>query len=186
MKKIFIAFIVLLPFIAFAEVQSGDCARAKNLTTISYNNTKYQCWYGTSSQDLMILFEDGVGIQPRDRSKQIEEISRGKFDSTKKQVLFGLGGDDEVKVFESSQIAGHLHGGIGQDEIHGGPLNDYLYGDSGNDYLYGKEGNDHLYGGSGSDFMTGYTGVNTYYKDSADSVKPGADDKVESDPTASN
>lgn len=134
----------------------------------------------------MILFEDGVGLRPRDLSAKIEDISQGHFDSSKKQVLFGLGGDDEVRVHEESNIAGHLHGGAAQDEVHGGSLDDYLYGDAGNDYIYGKGGNDHLFGGPGSDLMTGYTGRNTFYKDSADSIRPGSNDQVVLDPTASN
>lgn len=165
MKQMLFVFILIASTSAFAQVQTGDCTNAKKYSKISYNNSEYQCWYGTDQNDLMILFDNAVGIRKREENSGITDISGKKFNSKKKQVLFGLSGDDEVKVYEYSSLTGYLHGGKGHDEVHGGKMTDYLYGDEGNDYVYGKKGDDYIYGGSGADFMTGFEGKDMFYVD---------------------
>ncbi len=145
------------------EIQTGNCEESAQYTHQKYTNARYQCWYGTDDMDTMILFEDGVGIQPRDQAYGIFNLSEGFFIPTKMQVLFGLGGDDEIRVFEKSLKIGYLHGGEGNDELHGGRLSDHLFGGPGNDFLYAKQGNDELDGGPGNDLMSGFTGFDTFY-----------------------
>ncbi|MCX2766816.1 calcium-binding protein [Pseudoalteromonas sp. B530] len=77
--------------------------------------------------------------------------NRGEHD-----VLYGLGGDDELK------------GESGNDELYGGRGKDTLHGDSGHDALLGDEGNDTLDGGSGDDVIYGGAGDDTIYGSSGD------------------
>jgi len=84
--------------------------------------------------------------------------NRGEHD-----VLYGLGGDDE------------LNGESGNDELYGGQGKDTLNGGSGHDELFGDEGNDILDGGSGDDVIYGGAGDDTIYgSDGDDFISGGA------------
>jgi Ca2+-binding RTX toxin-like protein len=71
--------------------------------------------------------------------------------------VFGLGGDDSIRLDEANGAlpAAGLFGGADNDTLTGGSGGDQLFGQAGNDRLLGKGGVDLLFGGSENDTMTG-------------------------------
>ena len=63
-------------------------------------------------------------------------------------VIFGLAGNDTIKMPANLNLPVEIFGGAG---------NDVLYGGSGNDALVGGSGNDQLHGGAGRDVLIGGT-----------------------------
>jgi Ca2+-binding RTX toxin-like protein len=80
--------------------------------------------------------------------------------NTSQIQMFGLAGDDELALNESSGALpqANIFGGADDDVLTGGSGNDLLFGEAGNDTLLGKGGNDLLFGGTGDDVLTGGDG----------------------------
>ena len=74
-------------------------------------------------------------------------------------IVFGLAGDDDIKVYRSlGSIPAELYGGDGDDKLRGGDGDDYLSGGDGDDVLSGQEGRDVMIGGLGKDKIDGDDG----------------------------
>jgi Ca2+-binding RTX toxin-like protein len=71
-------------------------------------------------------------------------------------VIEAAGGNDTVRVGDSTTISATVRGGDGDDRLFGGAAHDFLFGERGNDRLTGGLGDDLLDGGEGNDlFFTG-------------------------------
>ena len=68
-------------------------------------------------------------------------------------VIDARGGNDVVRVGDSTSISASVHGGDGNDRLFGGAADDLLFGDRGNDRLFGGLGDDLLDGGDGNDLF---------------------------------
>ncbi|NGN45005.1 hypothetical protein G6N74_28520 [Mesorhizobium sp. CGMCC 1.15528] len=95
--------------------------------------------------------DGGIGIEAFEAT-EFADVMIGRDTKTddgqsENDVLFGLGGDDNI------------NGGAGHDYLYGGKGDDALRGSAGNDSLRGEDGNDTLIGGEGNDqyvFGTGH------------------------------
>lgn len=76
-------------------------------------------------------------------------------DSDRRNVLFGLTGNDSIY---GATARDDLYGGLGNDELHGNKGADQIFGGIGDDKLYGGEQNDYLNGGLGNDILNGGVG----------------------------
>jgi len=73
-------------------------------------------------------------------------------------VVYGLAGDDKIKIEDSVTVPALLDGGAGNDKLDAGGGNSVLIGGSGNDKLKGGKGRDLLIGGTGADELQGKDG----------------------------
>lgn len=73
-------------------------------------------------------------------------------------VVFGLAGDDKIKIEDSVSVPALLDGGAGNDKLNAGGGNSVLLGGSGNDKLKGGKGRDLLITGTGADELQGKDG----------------------------
>lgn len=107
----------------------------------------------------------------------VGETLTGDGNADKKDVMQGLGGDDDfMALTDADLICGGpgadtimsgsgddtAYGGSEADDVNGDEGNDRLFGESGNDTLNGGPGDDRLDGGSGHDECTGGGGHDTY------------------------
>ena len=72
-------------------------------------------------------------------------------DGISKVIVYGLDGNDDIKVDSNVGVMGWLFGGNGDDKLRGGKGDDLLVGGADNDKLDGKAGRDILIGGLGAD-----------------------------------
>ena len=81
----------------------------------------------------------------------------GSFDATQigRIIIFGLGGNDTIKVNANVDIDAQLQGGDGADTLRGGGGNTIVVGGDGNDTLRGGRNRNLLIGGAGVDSLTG-------------------------------
>lgn len=71
-------------------------------------------------------------------------------------IVYGNGGDDWVKVYNSAGTTpADLFGGDGDDYLRGGKGDDTIVGGAGDDFISGHHGRDLTIGGQGSDFVIG-------------------------------
>ena len=87
-------------------------------------------------------------------------------------VIFGLGGDDQIWINNTS-FPGYIDGGNGNDVLRGGNGPDRIYGRSGNDFLYGRAGNDTLFGNSGNDSLFSNGGIGVLFGGSENDLLEG-------------
>ena len=87
-------------------------------------------------------------------------IGTFKFDQSaegiSKVIVYGLDGNDNIKVDSNVGVMGWLFGGNGDDKLRGGKGDDLLVGGAGNDKMDGKDGRDIVIGGLGADEMKGH------------------------------
>ncbi|PHS14470.1 MAG: hypothetical protein COA78_05585, partial [Blastopirellula sp.] len=76
-------------------------------------------------------------------------------DSVSKIIVYGLDGNDNIKVHKNIGVMAWLFGGNGDDKLRGGDQDDVIVGGEGNDKLDGKAGRDILIGGNGADKLKG-------------------------------
>ncbi|MGB2824771.1 MAG: Ig-like domain-containing protein, partial [Phycisphaerae bacterium] len=76
-------------------------------------------------------------------------------DVVNKVIVYGLDGDDDIKVHSELDVPGWLFGGAGDDQLRGGKADDMLVGGDGDDMLSGMQGRDLLIGGLGADRIVG-------------------------------
>ncbi len=76
-------------------------------------------------------------------------------DNVDKVIVYGLDGNDDIKVHKNIGVMAWLFGGNGNDKIRGGDEDDMLVGGDGDDKLDGKRGRDVLIGGLGADKLRG-------------------------------
>jgi len=80
----------------------------------------------------------------------------GANDSISKVIVYGLDGNDNIKVNSTVGVMAWLFGGAGDDKLRGGKGDDLLVGGAGNDMLDGKDGRDIVIGGLGADKLKGH------------------------------
>jgi VCBS repeat-containing protein len=73
-----------------------------------------------------------------------------------KVIVYGLDGNDDIKVHSNTNVNAWLFGGGGDDKLRGGDLADVLIGGDGDDQIDGKDGRDLLIGGDGADKLKGH------------------------------
>ncbi|MBW4451072.1 MAG: hypothetical protein KME38_30745 [Spirirestis rafaelensis WJT71-NPBG6] len=100
------------------------------------------------------------------------EKSASVFQRGDEWIMFGYGGDDELK---SGRKNDKLYGGTGNDKLDGRWGNDELYGEDGNDYLDGSDGDDYLEGGTGNDELHGGWGQDLLYGEDGNDTLNGND-----------
>ena len=83
-------------------------------------------------------------------------------------VVYGLDGNDKLKVSGGTEVPAWLFGGGGDDDLDGGKGNDVLVGGAGDDKLKGFDGNDLLIGGIGADDLDGGKGADILVAGSTD------------------
>ncbi len=87
------------------------------------------------------------------------EIGSFKYDgsnaSVTKVIVYGLDGDDDIKVHTDLDVNAWLFGGAGNDKLRGSKGDDLLVGGDGDDQLDGGNGRDFLIGGLGADKLKG-------------------------------
>ncbi len=79
-------------------------------------------------------------------------------DVISKVIVYGLDGNDEIKVDAGVGVNAWLFGGTGDDKLEGRDGDDVLVGGVGDDELKGDKGNDILIGGDGKDKLDGGKG----------------------------
>ena len=79
----------------------------------------------------------------------------GGDDAINKVIVYGLDGNDDIKVHSDLGVNAWLFGGAGNDKLRGGKGNDVLVGGDDDDMLDGKAGRDLLIGGLGADKLKG-------------------------------
>jgi uncharacterized repeat protein (TIGR01451 family)/CSLREA domain-containing protein len=85
----------------------------------------------------------------------INGVSQGIYKPTGRIIAYGLGGDDDIEVAGSIEIAAHLQGDAGNDRLKGGAGPSVLCGGDGDDLLIGGSGRSILIGDRGADRMVG-------------------------------
>ena len=79
-------------------------------------------------------------------------------DAVSKVIVYGLDGNDKIKVHSDLEVVAWLFGGQGADDLRGGKGDDLLVGGDGDDMLAGNQGRDLLIGGLGADRIVGNAG----------------------------
>ncbi|MEO2032169.1 MAG: choice-of-anchor U domain-containing protein [Planctomycetaceae bacterium] len=79
----------------------------------------------------------------------------GNNEAINKVIVYGLDGNDDIKVHSDLGVNAWLFGGAGDDKLRGGKGNDVLVGGADDDRLDGKACRDLLIGGLGADKIKG-------------------------------
>lgn len=77
-------------------------------------------------------------------------------------LMYGYGGDDNLRMISTALVPVTLDGGGGRDQLQGGVRGDLLNGGGGDDQLRGNDGNDVLNGGFGNDTSFGGAGADIF------------------------
>jgi len=85
--------------------------------------------------------------------------------------IFFVGGFDDDKFTNNTDINSQAHGGPGDDTLTGGSGRDLLSGGLGFDTLKGGEGRDRLIGGDGKDSLEGGPDKDVFIETNADEIK---------------
>ena len=83
-----------------------------------------------------------------------------KGDANKRNIIFGMEGDDRINAGPSGDL---IFGNQGRDTIYGGRGDDYMFGGKGLDYLYGGTGNNTIYADLDGALIWGGKGKNNIY-----------------------
>lgn len=151
------------------------------------NPGKYEVKIKNSSGSFSFKVEDGEEIEKvvvygLDGNDEIKVDTHGRDVPA---WLFGGDGDDKL---ESDQGDDYLDGGAGNDELKSGDGNDMLFGRDGNDKLESKKGDDKLDGGTGDDRLKsgegddkliGGTGMDKLEGEKGNDILLGGDDDDE-------
>jgi Ca2+-binding RTX toxin-like protein len=73
-------------------------------------------------------------------------------------VVYGMAGDDEIKIQDKITVPGWLYGGDGNDLINSGNTDSVLMGGAGYDELHGGKGRNLSIGGTGKDKLKSNAG----------------------------
>jgi Ca2+-binding RTX toxin-like protein len=104
---------------------------------------------GTSANDFIMVVPNGRhGLKVT-----VNGTVLGTFAPTSRIVVYGLAGNDTIKVGRDVDLPAWLYGGDGNDILKGGGGDDVLIGGAGNDTLIGRRGTDLLIGGAGADVL---------------------------------
>ncbi len=108
---------------------------------------------GTNGNDRLI-----VSVVNNQARASINGMTQDTGLPTSQFVVFGLAGDDDVRINDMS-LPGYIDAGTGNDIVRGGAGPDRIFGRSGNDILYGRDGDDVLWGGVGDDTLYSNAGI---------------------------
>lgn len=122
---------------------------------------------GTAAADTIVVSPFGSGL-----IANINGNAGQVFNPSTRIVIFGLAGDDQIWINNTS-FPGYIDGGNGNDVIRGGNGPDRIYGRSGNDFLYGRAGNDTLFGNSGNDSLFSNGGIGLLFGGSENDILEG-------------
>src|SRR5207253_7933904 len=92
-----------------------------------------------------------VTIDPKGAGKTTQTFNLASV--TGHIIVFGLDGNDDIKVQDKITNDAWLFGGKGNDHLHAGGGNSVLVGEAGDDHLEGGKGRDILIGGTGRDHL---------------------------------
>ncbi len=109
--------------------------------------------FGTNESDIIRFIKSHD--DPNEITVLVNGEDKGNFSPTGKIIVFGLGGDDNIKVRRSINLAVELHGDAGDDRLRGGSGPNILVGGDGDDRLIGGRRQDLMIGGDGTDRLIG-------------------------------
>ncbi len=112
---------------------------------------------GTSGNDTIVI---GKPTKEGAIPVTLNNIFLGNFiapsgASLSRVAVYGLAGDDDIRVFPAKALSAWLYGGDGNDRLRGGNGNDVIIGGAGDDLLVGGDGRNLLIGGAGADRLVG-------------------------------
>lgn len=150
------------------EIQTLPRSSASVIDDPNVPGQKVLVVVGTNANDVLVL-------EPRPLNRmQVRVQNTGQtlgtfpFSSFSRIMVFGLAGNDQIRVNSRIVTPTELHGDAGDDLLVGGSGNDVLFGGSGRDQLYGNGGADTLWGGSESDYLNGGSGDDKLYGEGGD------------------
>jgi Ca2+-binding RTX toxin-like protein len=114
---------------------------------------------GTAGKDTMDVIYDGLMYGADDG--QVQQTQYYDPDDVQKIEMYGLAGNDTLRLDATVAARANLFGGDGDDRLTGALGADYLSGGAGNDVLAGNAGNDRLLAGDGNDAMIGGANADT-------------------------
>src|SRR5262249_13048792 len=88
----------------------------------------------------------------------LNNVVLGNYQPTGRLIAFGQGGNDEIQVANTIDMAAWLYGGDGNDRLKGAQGPTLLMGGAGDDVLQGGGGRTVMIGGAGADLVTGGNG----------------------------
>jgi Ca2+-binding RTX toxin-like protein len=107
---------------------------------------------GTAGNDHIVI---NPGNVPGQVVAKVNGTVVAEFSPTRRIVVFGGQGDDDIQVAGSIAIPVWLYGEGGDDRLKGGAGHDLLFGGDGDDLIVGGNGRDLLVGGNGADRIVG-------------------------------
>jgi Ca2+-binding RTX toxin-like protein len=120
---------------------------SRRMMSVSLINTRLYV-YGTSGADWLEVRADSTGqILVYDNGSSSGWSASG----ISRIEVYGYGGADTIRSFDSMTKPMIISGGADNDTIRGGGGGDWIFGDGGNDTLDGRSGGDVLSGGIGVD-----------------------------------
>ncbi len=113
---------------------------------------------GTNDKDDIKLKDKKDGeVEVKIKSQGFDDLKE-RFSGVDLIVIYGLDGDDKIKVEKKVEIDAMLFGGAGKDKLKGGGGLNLLDGGAGDDRLKGGNLGDILIGGTGEDKLEGRRG----------------------------
>jgi len=106
--------------------------------------------------------DDNIMLTPAGGSGKLKVTVNGQkmgtFGPVGRIAVYGLEGNDTIKLAASIRTPAWLFGGDGNDQLMGAKGNDVIVGGAGNDQIHGQQGDDILIGGMGADQINGGPG----------------------------
>ncbi len=129
----------------------GDPTKALVVKGSSLDD-KVDVKFGSQPGEFRITIENGLTAGSMDMGAFRFE---GTDDAISKVIVYGLDGNDEIKVHSDMGVMAWLFGGRGDDKLRGGKGDDVIIGGLGDDVMDGQRGRDLLIGGQGADKIKG-------------------------------
>jgi hypothetical protein len=108
---------------------------------------------GTEGNDVIRI---KAGAKAGDLVAIVNGVNFGTFHPTDGFVVYGLGGDDDIRIAGAVKAPAVVFGGFGDDYIEAGGGPSALVGGDGHDHIHGAGGRDLIIGGRGCDDLSGY------------------------------
>jgi len=109
--------------------------------------------FGTNSDDTIRIVPANEGASGLEVF--VNDVSKGTFNPTGRIIVYGLDGNDKIRVGRLVDLTTELYGGAGDDRLRGSGGLNILIGGNGNDFLAGGKKEDLMIGGAGSDRLRG-------------------------------
>ncbi|WP_197231540.1 FG-GAP-like repeat-containing protein [Novipirellula artificiosorum] len=118
----------------------------------SASDDKIDVKFGSHDGDFKVYIKTKSMDGPKDMGRF---KFKGSDAAINKVIVYGLDGNDNIKVHSDLDVDAWIFGGDGNDKLRGGKGHDVLIGGDGDDKLDGKSGRDLLIGGLGADRLRG-------------------------------